>query len=63
MQLIKEATKEKLRGGFYTPPTIAKFILKWAFNGRNSPDVLEPSSGDGVFANEFPVSMVNDAFR
>ncbi len=49
MQLIKEATKEKLRGGFYTPPTIAKFILKWAFNGSNSPDVLEPSSGDGVF--------------
>ena len=52
MQLIKEATKEKLRGGFYTPPTIAKFILKWAFNGRNSPDVLEPSSGDGVFLKE-----------
>ena len=29
MQLIKEASDEKLRGGFYTPEPIAAFILKF----------------------------------
>lgn len=52
MQLIKEATDEKLRGGFYTPEPIAAFILKWAFNGNKELDILEPSCGDGVFLKE-----------
>lgn len=52
MQLIKEASKDKLRGGFYTPSAIASFILKWAFNGNKSLDILEPSCGDGVFLEE-----------
>ncbi len=52
MQLIKNATKEKLRGGFYTPEPIASFILKWAFNGNKELDILEPSCGDGVFLEE-----------
>ena len=52
MQLIKEATEEKLRGGFYTPEPIASFILKWAFNGNKELDILEPSCGDGVFLKE-----------
>jgi adenine-specific DNA methylase len=49
MQLINNATKEKLRGGFYTPEPIADFILKWAFNGQQGQNVLEPSCRDGVF--------------
>ena len=49
MQLIKNATKQKLRGGFYTPKTISDFILRWAFNGNKTCDILEPSGGDGVF--------------
>lgn len=52
MQLIKTASKEKLRGGFYTPTPIADFILKWAFNGNKSLDILEPSCGDGVFLEQ-----------
>lgn len=52
MQLIKEASKEKLRGGFYTPETIASFILKWAFNGNEQLEILEPSCGDGIFLKE-----------
>ncbi|MGB1243081.1 MAG: Eco57I restriction-modification methylase domain-containing protein [Chitinophagales bacterium] len=52
MQLIKEASKEKLRGGFYTPEPIAAFILKWALNGNQQQDILEPSCGDGVFLKE-----------
>lgn len=52
MQLIKNASEEKLRGGFYTPNSIAAFILKWAFNGNKELDILEPSCGDGVFLQE-----------
>ncbi len=52
MKLINETTKEKLRGGFYTPISIAAFILKWGFNGNKENDVLEPSCGDGVFLEE-----------
>jgi len=52
MQLIKEASKEKLRGGFYTPEPIASFVLKWALNGSKQLDILEPSCGDGIFLKE-----------
>jgi len=49
MKLIKHASAEKLRGGFYTPEPIAAFILKWGVNESSSYDILEPSCGDGVF--------------
>lgn len=49
MQLIENATDQKLRGAYYTPPAIANFILQWGINGSNDLDILEPSCGDGVF--------------
>lgn len=49
MQLIKEASKEKLRGAYYTPSPIAAFILHWGLGGSTDYDILEPSCGDGVF--------------
>lgn len=49
MKFIEEVTQEKLRGGIYTPIPIADFILKWAVNGNNNFEVLEPSCGDGIF--------------
>lgn len=49
MKLIENATKEKLRGGFYTPLEITDFILKWGINGAQDLEILEPSCGDGVF--------------
>lgn len=49
MRLIENASKEKLRGGFYTPKPITDFILKWAINGSKDSDILEPSCGDGNF--------------
>jgi len=49
MQLIKDASAEKLRGAYYTPSDIASFILHWGINGGNNADILEPSCGDGVF--------------
>jgi adenine-specific DNA-methyltransferase len=52
MKLIKNATAEKLRGGFYTPEPIAAFILKWGINGSTHFDILEPSCGDGVFIEQ-----------
>lgn len=52
MKLITEATSEKLRGGFYTPESIAEFILRWGINGSSNFDILEPSCGDGVFLEQ-----------
>ena len=41
----------KLRGGYYTPGLIARFLTSWAVR---SPDdvILEPACGDGVFVEE-----------
>jgi len=52
MKLIQNASKEKLRGGFYTPKPIANFILKWALNGNETYDIIEPSVGDGSFLRQ-----------
>lgn len=49
MQLIEDASEQKLRGAYYTPTTIADFILRWGTNGNADADILEPSCGDGVF--------------
>lgn len=38
----------KLRGGYYTPNEIAKFICTWAID-KNTKSILEPSCGDGSF--------------
>ena len=56
MKLIKHATAEKLRGGFYTPDPIAAFILKWGINGSSDYEILEPSCGDGVFLEQLKVN-------
>ncbi|WP_224543269.1 Eco57I restriction-modification methylase domain-containing protein [Mesorhizobium sp. CA16] len=40
--------KDKLRGGYYTSPEVAKWLCEWAIRKR-SDDVLEPSCGDGSF--------------
>jgi adenine-specific DNA methylase len=49
MQLIKDASADKLRGGFYTPELIANFLTKWGMMGMQQPKILEPSCGDGAF--------------
>ena len=39
---------DKMRGGYYTPPLITKYITRWAIsNGTET--VLEPSCGAGNF--------------
>ncbi|TCD03207.1 N-6 DNA methylase [Pedobacter psychroterrae] len=52
MEIIKDGlTAQKLRGGYYTPKQIAKFLCKWAVD-ENTNKVLEPSCGDGNFVEE-----------
>ena len=41
--------ENKLRGGFYTPESVAKFIAKWVMQEPGS--YLEPSCGDGAILN------------
>lgn len=56
MQLINNASSEKLRGGYYTPNSIAAFILKWGINDSKDADILEPSCGDGAFLEALKAS-------
>jgi adenine-specific DNA-methyltransferase len=51
MNFKKHQTATKLRGGYYTPPSVARFLLRWVLSTQ-SKDILEPSCGDGVFIRE-----------
>ncbi len=44
----KQLSVDKLRGGYYTPEEIARFLCKWSVRNRND-EILEPSCGDGSF--------------
>lgn len=48
MKCASTASGEKLRGGYYTPPDLAMFLVKW-IEAIQPGQVLEPSCGDGVF--------------
>jgi adenine-specific DNA-methyltransferase len=44
----KEAGRQKLRGGYYTPLGLAEYLVQWAVRCRGE-SILEPSCGDGNF--------------
>lgn len=48
MNFIALESSQKLRGGFYTDPVIASFLVRWIKIG-NPTSILEPSCGDGIF--------------
>lgn len=48
MNIKEHQTKQKLRGGYYTPLDLAAFLVRW-INGIKPTRVLEPSCGDGAF--------------
>ena len=48
MNFKAHETDKKLRGGYYTPLDLARFITEWLSIGHIG-NVLEPSCGDGVF--------------
>jgi len=41
-------TAQKLRGGYYTPVALARYLCEWALR-EGGEKVLEPSAGDGSF--------------
>ena len=48
MNFKVDESPTKLRGGYYTDPEIAAFLLKWVLSIAPK-TLLEPSCGDGVF--------------
>jgi adenine-specific DNA-methyltransferase len=44
--LVADASTQKSRGGYYTPPAISRFLAEWAVRSPGE-TVLEPSCGDG----------------
>lgn len=48
MNFKENESEDKLRGGYYTPPDIARFLSRWVLHAKPT-SLLEPSCGDGVF--------------
>ena len=48
MNFIEFESAQKLRGGFYTQPSIASFLVRWVKVSKPK-SILEPSCGDGAF--------------
>jgi len=48
MNFKKNETSQKLRGGYYTPLNLAKYLSAWVTE-TNPKSILEPSCGNGVF--------------
>ncbi|GAB7144144.1 lactate dehydrogenase [Mycobacterium riyadhense] len=44
------ASADKVRGGYYTPPAVARFLARWV--RKAGPRILEPSCGDGRILRE-----------
>lgn len=48
MNFIEFESEQKLRGGYYTPDDLARFLTRWV-QPTSGTRVLEPSCGDGAF--------------
>jgi adenine-specific DNA methylase len=59
VNFIEDESEEKLRGGYYTSPDIARFLCRWALAG-GAKAVLEPSCGDGAFLSAIADSRTNE---
>ena len=44
------ASADKVRGGYYTPVAVARFLARWVREA--GPKILEPSCGDGAILRE-----------
>lgn len=53
----RKVTEKKLRGGYYTPVRLARFLVDWGLTGREC-RILEPSAGNGNF-----IIAIIDALR
>lgn len=52
MNFKKNESTDKLRGGYYTPIKIARFLTQWVLK-KKPKTILEPSCGDGQFLKSF----------
>lgn len=50
-------TGNKKLGAFYTPPKLAKWIIKTVLKPETSLSILEPSCGDGIFIREISQTL------
>ncbi|MGB4065601.1 MAG: N-6 DNA methylase [Azonexus sp.] len=48
MNFKKNESATKLRGGYYTPEAVSRFLAKWVLQ-KKPKTILEPSCGDGSF--------------
>ena len=48
MNFKKNESDIKLRGGYYTPEDVSKFLVRWVLQ-KKPKSILEPSCGDGSF--------------
>ncbi len=56
---IAHTITRKLRGGYYTPARVARWLARWAI--RSGMDqVLEPSCGDGAFLEAAAAELARD---
>ena len=56
------ASPQKLRGGYYTDPVVARWLRSWAL-GAGGKTLLEPSCGDGAFLDDLPDNVVLTAIE
>lgn len=61
MNFLENETKQKLRGGYYTPDDLARFLLGWVAATKPQ-TILEPSCGDGVFLGKYPGLALRSQF-
>jgi adenine-specific DNA methylase len=59
---FREQTRDKLRGGYYTPTDIAAWLVRWAVRSPRDA-ALEPSCGDGVFLAAVAARLVDFGAR
>ena len=52
------ASADKVRGGYYTPAAVARFLARWV--RAAGPKILEPSCGDGAMLREL-AALTNQA--
>lgn len=59
MNFKENESEDKLRGGYYTPPDIARFLSRWVLHAKPA-SLLEPSCGDGVFVRALEGLQIAD---
>lgn len=57
----RAASSDKLRGGYYTPEPVARFLAEWVATA--GPRLLEPSCGNGAILSHLPDSAAITAIE